>query len=219
MQCAVHRAGSSFLSETRVTGSAHNHSTLIWPDATRARQHACPTTCRMFARTSRPMKPSTSTKAITSTAPREFKSQSGSPASPPDDSIRFHGVHHVGLLCSSLSRSLDFYCGVLGLAINPDRPDAKLPYAGAWLWIGPEMIHLMELQNPNPNPTPDGVGDGMTRDRHTCVGVHTVKPLEERLEAHGIPFQRSANRPAIFFKDPDNNCLEVVEIRPWRQGQ
>ena len=29
-----------------------------------------------------------------------------------------------------------------GLEINPDRPHAKLPYRGAWLWIGPEMIHL-----------------------------------------------------------------------------
>ena len=27
--------------------------------------------------------------------------------------------------------------------INPDRPHDKLPYRGAWLWIGPEMIHLM----------------------------------------------------------------------------
>ena len=33
---------------------------------------------------------------------------------------------------------------------NPDRPHHKLPYRGAWLWIGPEMIHLMELPNPDP---------------------------------------------------------------------
>ena len=37
-----------------------------------------------------------------------------------------------------------------GLELNPDRPDAKLPYRGAWLWIGPEMVHLMELPNPDP---------------------------------------------------------------------
>lgn len=37
-----------------------------------------------------------------------------------------------------------------GLDTNPDRPDDKLPYRGAWLWIGPEMIHLMELPNPDP---------------------------------------------------------------------
>lgn len=29
--------------------------------------------------------------------------------------IEFTGVHHVGLLCENLDRSLDFYCGLLGL--------------------------------------------------------------------------------------------------------
>lgn len=37
-----------------------------------------------------------------------------------------------------------------GLEINLERPHDKLPYPGAWLWIGPEMIHLMELPNPDP---------------------------------------------------------------------
>ncbi len=32
--------------------------------------------------------------------------------------ILFHGVHHVALLCESLERSLDFYCGVLGLEVR-----------------------------------------------------------------------------------------------------
>ena len=49
-------------------------------------------------------------------------------------------MHHVALICANLEASLDFYCGVLGLEVNPDRPHDKLPYRGAWLWIGPEMI-------------------------------------------------------------------------------
>jgi glyoxylase I family protein len=54
-----------------------------------------------------------------------------------------------------------------GLSVNAERPHDKLPYEGAWLWIGPEMIHLMELPNPDPmegRPTHGG------RDRHFCVG-------------------------------------------------
>ncbi len=43
--------------------------------------------------------------------------------------------------------------------MNPDRPHDKLPYRGAWLWIGPEMIHLMEL--PNPDPTERAKRPGM----------------------------------------------------------
>ncbi|GAB4820282.1 hypothetical protein N2152v2_007328 [Parachlorella kessleri] len=135
-------------------------------------------------------------------------------------SIQFHGVHHVGLLCESLERSLDFYCGLLGLevvmrlVVNPDRPDDKLPYRGAWLWIGPEMIHLMELPNPDPQ---EGRPEHGGRDRHFCLGVESIAPLEVRLKEAGIPYTRSmSGRPALFFRDPDMNCLEVVESAPWR---
>ena len=40
-----------------------------------------------------------------------------------------------------------FYQGVLGLELNPERPDDRLPYNGAWLWTGngANMIHLMEV--------------------------------------------------------------------------
>lgn len=41
--------------------------------------------------------------------------------------------------------------GLLGLPVNPDRPNDKLPYDGAWLMMGPEMVHLMELPNPDPS--------------------------------------------------------------------
>lgn len=76
------------------------------------------------------------------------------------------------------------------------------------------MIHLMELPSPDPlegRPSHGG------RDRHCCVGVASIGPLEERLAAAGIPFTRSkSGRPAIFFRDPDMNTLECVETEPWR---
>lgn len=59
------------------------------------------------------------------------------------------------------------YCGgLLGLPVNPDRPTAKLPYDGAWLIMGAEMVHLMQLPNPDPahlqfRPEHGGAGDGM----------------------------------------------------------
>lgn len=128
--------------------------------------------------------------------------------------IGFQGVHHIGLLCENLERSLAFYENVLGLKINPDRPHNKLPYRGAWLWIGPEMIHLMELPDPDPKegrPTHGG------RDRHFCVGVTSIDPLVERLKTSNIEFTMSmSGRPAVFFRDPDMNCLECVEMKAWR---
>jgi len=101
-----------------------------------------------------------------------------------------------------------------GLTLNPDRPDAKLPYRGAWLMVGPDMIHLMELPNPDPL---DGRPEHGGRDRHACVGVADAAALAARLEAAGIPHTRSASgRAAIFFRDPDANVLECAEMGTWR---
>lgn len=133
------------------------------------------------------------------------------------NSSLFKGVHHVGLICSELERSLDFYVGILGLTINPDRPDSKLPYRGAWLMIGPEMIHLMELPNPDPL---EGRPEHGGRDRHFCIAVEAggVDAAKTALDEHGIAYTASkSGRPAIFFRDPDMNCLEVVELDDdWR---
>ncbi|KAF5748460.1 hypothetical protein HS088_TW04G00414 [Tripterygium wilfordii] len=119
-------------------------------------------------------------------------------------------IHHVGILCENLERSLDFYQNILGLEINEARPHDKLPYRGAWLWIGSEMIHLMELPNPDPlTGRPEHGG----RDRHTCIAIRDVSKLKAILDSAGIPYTLSrSGRPAIFTRDPDENALEFTQI-------
>ncbi|XP_044464483.1 uncharacterized protein LOC123195002 [Mangifera indica] len=119
-------------------------------------------------------------------------------------------VHHVGILCENLERSLEFYQNILGLEINEARPDDKLPYRGAWLWVGSEMIHLMELPNPDPlTGRPEHGG----RDRHTCIAIRDVSKLKTILDEAGIPYTLSkSGRPAIFTRDPDANALEFTQV-------
>lgn len=70
----------------------------------------------------------------------------------------------------------------LGLEINEARPHDKLPYRGAWLWVGSEMIHLMELPNPDPlTGRPEHGG----RDRHTCIAIRDVSKLKMILDKAG----------------------------------
>lgn len=119
-------------------------------------------------------------------------------------------MHHVGILCENLERSLDFYQNLLGLQINEARPDDKLPYRGAWLWVGSEMIHLMELPNPDPLTGRDEHGG---RDRHTCIAIRDVSKLKAILDKAGIPYTLSrSGRPAIFTRDPDANALEFTQV-------
>ncbi|KAL0673350.1 hypothetical protein Bca4012_001331 [Brassica carinata] len=120
------------------------------------------------------------------------------------------GVHHVGLLCENLERSLEFYQNILGLEINEVRPHDKLPYRGAWLWVGSEMIHLMELPNPDPlTGRPEHGG----RDRHACIAIRDVSVLKEILDKAGIAYTMSkSGRPAIFTRDPDTNALEFTQV-------
>ncbi|KAJ9688076.1 hypothetical protein PVL29_014030 [Vitis rotundifolia] len=119
-------------------------------------------------------------------------------------------LHHVGILCENLERSFDFYHNLLGFPVNEARPNDKLPYRGAWLWVGSEMIHLMELPNPDPlTGRPEHGG----RDRHACIAIQDVSKLKEILDEAGIPYTLSkSGRPAIFTRDPDANALEFVQV-------
>lgn len=86
------------------------------------------------------------------------------------------------MLCENLERSLEFYQNILGLEINEARPHDKLPYRGAWLWVGSEMIHLMELPNPDPlTGRPEHGG----RDRHACIAIRDVSNLKAILDKAG----------------------------------
>lgn len=117
---------------------------------------------------------------------------------------------------SNLERALDFYCGILGMEQAQGRNHPKLPYRGAWLYWGPEMLHIMELPNPDPTdlasrPTHGG------RDRHVCLGVESVSVLTDLLDDFSIKYTASkSGRPAVFFRDFDANTIECVEIAPWR---
>ena len=115
-------------------------------------------------------------------------------------------IHHVSLLVENTEKSLQFYSQVLGLEIDNGRPD--LGYPGAWINIGNQQIHLLEL--PNPDSIVDRPEHG-GRDRHLAVLVDDINAIEARLEQSEIPFTRSrSGRKAIFCRDYDGNALEVI---------
>ena len=74
----------------------------------------------------------------------------------------------------------------------------------------------MELPNPDPSNLDQRPEHG-GRDRHFCVGVESVDALEADLKSKDVPYTASkSGRKAIFFRDPDANTLECVELELWR---
>lgn len=121
--------------------------------------------------------------------------------------ITVYSISHCGILVADTERALCFYRDVLGLGIDPSRPD--LGYPGAWLSVGAQQIHLMELPNPDP-PTGRPAHGG--RDRHIALAVADLDTLRARLTQYGIAYTASrSGRRALFCRDPDGNALEFVE--------
>ncbi|MHB1240620.1 MAG: VOC family protein [Gammaproteobacteria bacterium] len=120
---------------------------------------------------------------------------------------RYTGIQHAAVLVEDTARALAFYTGVLGLTVDPARPD--LGYPGAWLTVGDQQLHLMELHNPDPC---EGRARHGGRDRHVALTVTDLAPVAEALAAAGVFFTRSrSGRSALFCRDPDGNALELVE--------
>ncbi|WP_150048975.1 MULTISPECIES: VOC family protein [Methylomonas] len=115
-------------------------------------------------------------------------------------------LHHASLIVSDAEQSLRFYRDVLGMTPT-ERPD--LPFPGAWLQIGEQQIHLLELDNPDPTTGRPAHGG---RDRHVALHCNSVDALRDTLDREGIAYTTSiSGRKALFCRDRDGNALEFIE--------
>ncbi len=122
-------------------------------------------------------------------------------------------IHHVSLLVADTGRALGFYRDVLGLSVSEQRPELGFP--GAWLDVGGQQIHLLELSDGAQQGLPGHVG----RDRHVAFGVEGLAGIKQRLEAHGIDYRPSrSGRSAVFCRDPDGNGVELIDVTVDRGG-
>ncbi|MFV2059548.1 MAG: VOC family protein [Gammaproteobacteria bacterium] len=117
-------------------------------------------------------------------------------------------ILHATYIVKNLDSAKNFYCTILDMSINDERPD--LPYSGLWLNVGDSQIHLLELDNPDPvfnRPEHGG------RDRHVALQVKSIKQIETALSSLNINFTVSqSGRKALFCRDPDGNALEFIEL-------
>ena len=119
---------------------------------------------------------------------------------------KIHAIHHSSIIVSDTGRALAFYRDLLGIP-TCERPDLGFP--GAWLQIGDQQIHLLELPNPDPvTGRPEHGG----RDRHLALSVTGLDSIVEKLDEQGVPYTLSkSGRKALFCRDPDGNAVELIE--------
>jgi len=121
-----------------------------------------------------------------------------------DDAVVFN---HVSIVVSDTAQSVEFYGRILGLTVDPSRPDLKVK--GAWLSIGTCSLHLLEVPESLSVRNDAGYGG---RDYHFAVNVPDLEKVKQALEESGIGYDvSSSGRAAVFFRDPDGNGVEVIE--------
>lgn len=116
-------------------------------------------------------------------------------------------IHHCSVIVQDTNKSVRFYKEILDLEVNHKRPD--LGYPGAWLDVGSQQIHLLEVHNPDEASQRPRHGG---RDRHVALLVESLSTIIEKLDANHCEYSLSkSGRRALFFHDPDGNAIEIIE--------
>jgi glyoxylase I family protein len=131
--------------------------------------------------------------------------------SPP---ITVTGFDHIVLRIGDKARALGFYCDVLGLSVDRDRPELGLTHIRA----GGQMIDRVTLDGPlgrMGGAAPAREGRNLD---HFCL---QVRPFDEaairaHLAAHGVEIVEEGQRYgadgtgfSLYVSDPDGNTVEL----------
>jgi glyoxylase I family protein len=128
--------------------------------------------------------------------------------------IHVNGFDHIVLRVRDKDAMLGFYVGVLGLAVDRDRPELGLTHVRA----GPQMIDLVTLDGRlgrlgGAAPGPEG--------RNLDHFALQVRPFDEaairaHLAAHGVAVVEEGPRYgadgdgfSLYVRDPEGNTVEL----------
>ncbi|MCP4328296.1 MAG: lactoylglutathione lyase [Alphaproteobacteria bacterium] len=122
---------------------------------------------------------------------------------------------HTMMRVRDLEKSLDFYCGILGMDVlrRTDYPDGR--FTNAFIGYGPEAeFPALELTHNWDQEAGYDMGDGWG---HICIETPDVYKACEDLAAMGIKITRPpgpmkhGTRVIAFCEDPDGYKVELNE--------
>jgi catechol 2,3-dioxygenase-like lactoylglutathione lyase family enzyme len=128
--------------------------------------------------------------------------------------IAVQGFDHIVLRIRDKDRMIGFYAGVLGCAMDRDRPELGLTHLRA----GPDLIDLVTLDGRLGRLGGAGPREEGRNLDHFCL---RVRPFDEaairaHLAAHGVEVAESGPRygadgdgPSLYIRDPEGNTVEL----------
>ena len=115
------------------------------------------------------------------------------------------GMNHFTITAEDRSKTLAFYCGLLGLK-EGHRPDLGFP--GAWLYAEGQAAAVLHIYWDRPMPSQrTGVID------HLAFTAHDLKAVKARFDDAGIKYdlrrQRESDTWQLFSFDPNGAKVEL----------
>jgi lactoylglutathione lyase len=150
-----------------------------------------------------------------------------------------NGLWHFSFTVSDLQRSIEFYCGLLGMQLrlcqdqnneytrklvgyaDANLKVAQLSLAGTSIGPSGHVLELVQFLHPIFPPNPPGTG--RPNSAHMAFTVEDIHAEYKRLSAAGvkfrsepIPIAAGVNRggATVYFLDPDGVTLELLQPPP-----
>ena len=123
---------------------------------------------------------------------------------------------HVGLYCTDVQKSLDFYTRILGLTVTDEHPDGHIIFLSAQ----PETEHHELALCPGRDVPP---GAKVVQQVSFIVEDLTdLKRFYALLKSEGVRIRSVVTHGialAIYFYDPDDNIVEIYAKTPYKVPQ
>jgi catechol 2,3-dioxygenase-like lactoylglutathione lyase family enzyme len=121
------------------------------------------------------------------------------------------GVAEVALYVDDLARARDFYVDVLGLPVSAEFGDA------CFLQTGQHSTLILFEREALENRVSIIPAHGAQGQGHVALAIDSAEydAWRARLVAHGVAIEHeqawSQGTRSIYFRDPDDNSLELIE--------
>ena len=123
---------------------------------------------------------------------------------------------HVGIYCTDLQRSKDFYTRILGMTVTDEDPDGHITFLSAQLEEEHHEVALCPGRDAPPGAKVIQQVSFIVED------LATLKQFYHRLKQEGVRFRSVVSHGiafAIYFYDPDDNVVEIYAKMPYKVPQ